>query len=221
LQNKIGVEIGGPSSIFKTILPIYHLPKRIDGVNFSRETIWEGQLKEGLNFEWIKGKYGHQFISEATKISKIRSNTYDFLLSSNCLEHIANPLKAIKEWRRIITPSGYMVLILPNQKNNFDHKRPVTKFSHLKKDYELNTTEEDLTHLKEILKLHDLSKDPGNLNFEAFKLRSKNNYKNRCLHHHIFDLELIVKMLKFSRFKIIQTNATAWDWIVLAKKTNV
>ena len=218
MQNKIGVEIGGPSSIFKTILPIYDLPRRIDGVNFSNETIWEGQLKEGFNYEWIKGKYGHQFISEATKISKIKSCAYDFLLSSNCLEHIANPLKAIKEWKRTIKPGGYMVLILPNHKSNFDHKRPVTKFSHIEKDYKNDMSEKDTTHLQEILKLHDLSRDPGLLTYESFKLRSKENFINRCLHHHVFDLNLIIKMLKYFKFEIIQIDSTPWDWIVLAKK---
>ena len=134
------------------------------------------------------------------------------------MEHIANPLKAIKEWKRIIKPGGYMVLILPNHKSNFDHKRPVTKFSHIEKDYKNNMSEKDTTHHQEILKLHDLSRDPGSLTYESFKLRCKENHINRCMHHHVFDLPLIIKMLKYFKFEIIQTDSTPWDWIVLAKK---
>ena len=44
-----GIEIGGPSSIFslRGALPVYLFAEKVDGVNFSNKTIWEGKIKEG------------------------------------------------------------------------------------------------------------------------------------------------------------------------------
>jgi hypothetical protein len=56
----------------------------------------------------------------------------------------------------------------------------------LKDDFDRGVDEHDLTHLPEILELHDLSRDPLAGDFENFKARSFKNFENRCLHHHTF-----------------------------------
>jgi SAM-dependent methyltransferase len=97
-----GIEIGGPSPLFRYVLPLYKSAASIDGVNFSNRTIWEGELRHSCEYKYYKGKVGTHFILDATHLSLIGDNTYDFLISSNCLEHIANPLKALDEWRRVV-----------------------------------------------------------------------------------------------------------------------
>jgi hypothetical protein len=57
----------------------------------------------------------------------------------------------------------------------------------MKEDYERETDERDLTHLAEILELHDLALDPGGKTKDNFHQRSLCNFENRCLHHHVFD----------------------------------
>lgn len=94
--DKSGIEIGGPSNIFRRIIPIYPVVSNLDGVNFSRQTTWERDLS-GDDYVYFAGKPGKQHIMEASDLSALASESYDFLLSSNCLEHIANPLKALEE----------------------------------------------------------------------------------------------------------------------------
>ena len=217
-SGKNGIEIGGPSVLFKTTLPLYRTIKTLDGVNFSTHTIWEGSLDRGNNFNYYGYKRGLQIISEASELTKINSDTYDFVLSSNCLEHVANPLKALIEWRRIIRPRGALILVIPNKRSNFDHKRPATEFGHVLDDMNFNKTEDDLTHLDEILALHDLSMDPSAGTLENFRERSLNNFNNRTLHHHIFDLDLINKMLEYAGFEVIDAKETVNDFFALAIK---
>lgn len=219
LRNKIGVEIGGPSIFFKYIVPVYPIIVGLDGVNFSEKTMWEGAICAGKNFKYYKGKAGFQYISEATDLGFIKANSYDFLLSSNCLEHVANPLKALEEWIRIVSPGGYIFLLLPNKMHNFDHRRPITSFDHILQDYEKNTNEKDLTHLSEILELHDLSLDPMAGDYEAFKNRSLDNFSNRGLHHHVFDMAVIRMMLDFFKIELIQADVTLSDYIVIGRIT--
>jgi len=218
--NKSGLEIGGPSSIFTKNgkLPLYPVIKNLDNCNFTNNTIWQGHIKQGKNYRYEKDKLGYQFICEGTNLSKIVSESYDFVISSNVLEHIANPLKAIKEWLRIIKINGILLLIIPNKNDNFDHNRPLTSFNHLILDFENDIQEDDLTHIDEILKLHDLSKDPPAGNFEQFKKRSLKNYENRTLHHHVFDLRLLQKIYKFFNLKILLMNDIESDFIIVGAK---
>jgi SAM-dependent methyltransferase len=218
VRRKRGVEIGGPSTLFRTILPIYQAVESLDGVNFSTNTVWEGSIKSGENYRFFGRKRGLQYICEATELSAMASATYDFVLSSNCLEHVANPLRAILEWKRVITMGGAMILVLPNKDSNFDHKRQVTSFDHLLADYKNDVTEHDLTHLDEILAFHDLSLDPPAGGFEDFRRRSLDNFRNRTLHHHVFGLDLIMEVLDYCAFDVVTSSTTRTDFFCLATK---
>ncbi len=215
-EKKKAIEIGGPSLIFKTYIPIYPKLKSLDGVNFSDETTWEGKINTGKNYNYYGNKKGFQFISEATDLKNINSSTYECLLSSHCLEHIANPIKALMEWSRILVSKGVMILVLPRKDGNFDRKRTITSFEHLLKDYNENILENDLTHYDEIVRLHDISLDPGLKNIDELKYRGSKNFINRCFHHHVFDKELIKITLSYVGFDIINYFETSHDLITLA-----
>lgn len=218
VAGKKGIEIGGPSMLFKTTLPLYQKINDLDGVNFSSKTAWEGRIAAGLNFNFIGSKKGMQFIAEASDLTALQDQSYEFLLSSNCLEHVANPIKALMEWKRVIQPGGALILVLPNKAGNFDHARPTTPLAHLVEDYEKGTSEHDLTHLNEILALHDLSMDPPAGTPEQFRTRSLDNFNNRTLHHHVFDLDVMRGMLTHVGFNVVETTATDTDFFALAKK---
>jgi ubiquinone/menaquinone biosynthesis C-methylase UbiE len=218
VAGKKGIEIGGPSILFKTSLPLYQKIQSLDGVNFSEATVWEGKIRSGLNYNFVGNRKGIQFVSDATHLSEVKDSAYDFLLSSNCLEHIANPIKALMEWKRVVKSNGYLILVLPNKASNFDHQRPTTSFDHIVEDFVNNITEYDLTHIEEILKLHDLSMDPPAGNIDNFKTRSLDNYNNRTLHHHVFDLSVMASMLEYCGFDIIQRSETTTDFVMLAIK---
>jgi SAM-dependent methyltransferase len=190
VENRLGLEIGGPSSIFGDTgeLPIYRYMANVDNCVFSSETVWEGKRTEGQTYYYHPGKKkGFNFIREATNLRDIASDTYDFLLSSHSLEHTSNPIKAIREWERVVKPGGAMVVILPDYRRTFDHRRKPTPVEHMIEDYENEMDETDLTHLPEIMELHDLALDPNAGTKDNFQRRSQHNFENRCLHHHVFD----------------------------------
>jgi SAM-dependent methyltransferase len=190
VEDKYGLEIGGPSGSFLDtgILPLYRHIAGLDNCVFAAETLWEGRRPEGRTFTFHSQKSsGFNFVREATDLHGIADQTYDFVLSSHNLEHIANPIKALREWMRVIKPGGTIIAILPNYRRTFDHRRQPTRVSHMLEDYESGTSESDLTHLQEILKLHDLSKDSGAGSLDQFHQRSLRNFENRALHHHVFD----------------------------------
>jgi len=150
---------------------------------------------------------------------EIESGTYDCVIASHCLEHIANPIKALMEWKRVLRRQGFLLLILPHRDHTFDWRRPVTTLEHMRKDYQLQTEESDLTHLDEILALHDLSKDPGGCTPEQFRERSLNNAKLRAMHHHVFVPETAIEILGEAGFSVVRQDVYGFHIVTLAKNS--
>jgi SAM-dependent methyltransferase len=222
MAGKIGLEIGGPSSIFSRqgLFPVYPVAEKLDNCNFSHSTTWEGSISEGETFAFDRSKAaGRQFISEAWDLAEIPEDSYEFVLSSHMIEHTANPIRAVSEWLRVLTQTGTLVIIFPHKNGTFDRLRPVTQLDHLIQDFSANVGEDDLTHLPEILKLHDLELDPEAGSYESFANRSKSNFENRCLHHHVFDARLAVSLIDYMRLQIVSVEVLRpYHIIVVARK---
>jgi len=201
LQGKTGLEVGGPSSIFSPnhLIPIYDIVSSIDTCNFAPQTIWT----TGQDHLRLGSKLGRQLIAEACDIFEIVDGSYDFVAASHVLEHLANPLRALQEWKRLLKPSGTILVVAPHKAGTFDHRRPFTTFEHIKADFESGVTEADLTHLQEILELHDLELDPPAGSPEQFRKRCLENLSKRAMHHHVFSPELIVAMFSFLSMRIL------------------
>lgn len=179
------LEIGGPSDIlgFGGPFSVYSCLGVMDNCNFAEQTLWPSEAVQ----------YSRNFVVEGTALN-IESGTYDCVMASHCLEHIANPIKALLEWKRVLRRQGFLLLILPHRDHTFDWRRPVTTLEHMWQDYKLQTQESDLTQLEEILALHDLSKDPGVCTLEQFRERSLNNANFRALRHHVFVPETAIEI---------------------------
>jgi SAM-dependent methyltransferase len=199
LTGKPGIEIGGPSQVFSKwgIFPVYPIVGNLDNCNYCSSTVWAGSAEQGKHYRFDPNKPdGYQHIAEATDMGKLPSGAYDFVLSSHMLEHSTNPILALSEWKRLLKNDGILVLLLPDKKHTFDHRRPTTTLAHLIADFNAGTKEDDLTHLPEILALHDLERDPEAGDMATFKARSMQNFENRCLHQHVFDAKLAVDLVE-------------------------
>lgn len=197
-RERTGLEIGGPSPLFDRygLFPIYPLLARLDNCNFHFHTIWEGTIQEGPCFQYDKRRRpGHQFVREADDLTDIQSESYQVVLSSHCLEHTANPLKAMREWLRVLVHDGLIVLVVPHREATCDHRRPVTPLAHMVDDFERGRGEDDRTHVPEVLALHDIDRDSGRPTREEFVRRTEHNVNNRALHHHVFVTETVAELM--------------------------
>lgn len=220
-QSGIGLEIGGASGIFgcRGQIPVYPVAAKIDNCNFGSHTVWEGDIREGDTFIFNKGKApGRQYVVEASNLQCIEKSSYDYVLSSHCIEHMANPLQGLAEWIRVLKQGGLLVLVVPHKDGTFDHRRSVTSLEHLIQDFDRQTGEGDLTHLEEILRHHDLSRDPGAGDFQFFQERSKRNIENRCLHHHVFDTRSAVEAINYMGLQILAVELFQPHHIVIIAK---
>ncbi len=150
MRDRIGLEIGGPSFVFHDhgMLPLYRHATRVDNCNFSEDSQTNGHVPQGKTFKYHKKREpGLTIICEAAELAPIADSSYDFILASHSLEHCANPIKALGQWRRVAGPDAPCVIVLPHYRHTFDHRRRPTPLSHLIEDFDRNTGEDDLRKL--------------------------------------------------------------------------
>jgi SAM-dependent methyltransferase len=93
----------------------------------------DGLEKYAEFFPLIKSIKSWDIINgDAQYLSNIEDNTYDFAVSSHCLEHMNSPETALKNWLRIIKHDGYLIVTIPDEdlyeqqvwpsRYNYDHK---------------------------------------------------------------------------------------------------
>jgi SAM-dependent methyltransferase len=203
LSEKRGLEIGGPSEIFRqgNALPVYEAVGALDNCDFSKSTVW-AKHTEAFFFSSRKAP-GNTLFCDGSALVSVPDSTYDVVLSSHNLEHFANPVKALTEWKRVLTPGGALVLVLPHYWTTFDHRRLPTDVDHMFDDFSNGIGEDDLTHLPEILERHNLDRDPGGCSADEFRQRSLDNLNNRCLHHHVFDEHNSRELLSRAGYEVL------------------
>ncbi len=182
---KKGLEIGGPSN--KTGQLVYYNEIILDNIVTDKDYVHDK----------YDSKYFYQntFIGDNTNLKDILDKTYDFIFSSNCLEHILNPIKAFKESLRVLKDDGYLIIVVPDKKYTYDHFRPYSIYEELIMLYEKDVKEDDLLKIEQVLKYHDLSRDRLHYNkFLIFKEKCLNNFKTRIIHQHIYNFDLLFKI---------------------------
>ncbi len=84
-----GVDIGGkpdPLALYQDFFPLINSVK-----------IWD--IEDG----------------DAQFMGGVPDESYDFVHSSHCLEHLQDPFEGLKNWSRILKPGGYMVVTVPDE----------------------------------------------------------------------------------------------------------
>ncbi len=79
----------------------------------------------------------------------IADGSFDVVIASHLIEHLANPIRALCEFERVLRPGGRLVLVVPDRTRTFDSVRRPTALSHLFDDFERQVTEVDEEHIRE------------------------------------------------------------------------
>lgn len=56
-------------------------------------------------------KYGD---GDAALLLGISTDTFDYVYSSHCLEHLPHPASALKRWVEVVKPGGYLYIVVPD-----------------------------------------------------------------------------------------------------------
>jgi len=78
--------------------------------------------------------------------------SFEFVIISHVLEHLANPIKALGEVIRVLRPGGRAIIAVPDMRFSFDKTRGLTPFAHLLEDYKNGVTESSDDHYLDFLR---------------------------------------------------------------------
>jgi SAM-dependent methyltransferase len=86
---------------------------------------------------------------DGERLPGLGDSAFDFLVANHVLEHVSDPLGALREWHRVVRDGGNVLLTLPDKRFTFDRPRRRTRLAHLLDDAQspLPPKLRDLDHL--------------------------------------------------------------------------
>lgn len=65
---------------------------------------------------------------DAQYLTELKNDTFDFVVSSHCLEHMKSPQVSMENWLRVLKPGGYLTVTVPEQ-DMYEHRYWPSKFN--------------------------------------------------------------------------------------------
>ena len=75
--------------------------------------------------------------------------SFDGVVASHMIEHLANPVAALVEFWRVLRPGGRLVLLVPDRDHTFDAGREPTPLAHVLDEHRRGVTSVDDAHIRE------------------------------------------------------------------------
>ena len=144
-----------------------------------------------------------------------KDRSLDYVLTSHVIEHFFDPVKAMKEWYRVIRPGGYIFIIAPHMDRTCDQHRPPTPAQELLDRAAGRITIQDYARPRDMAALERIGLPKlGPNDYPQRLFRSKTGVKleegwvwyEKDDHHHwsTWRTEDFVELVKKLDFKIVE-----------------
>lgn len=145
------------------------------------------------------------FDSEGLKT--LEEASFDFVIASHLLEHLAQPFRMLDEIWRVLKPNGLAVVFLPDRRRTFDRKRVCQSFEHFFDEYQRASHEVDIDDLRDyLLKVENYSLVELDNDFVKFHLA-------RSIHVHAWTdkefIRIFSQMQRFAKYNFEITEAVS------------
>lgn len=134
IQFRVNAKPFQPSALVKRYLANLH------GVEIGASTQNSYDLPRAINIDFADdpGDWQDTHYKKATVhlVSNgddlpFKDNTLGYVLSSHNIEHYFDPIRALKEWWRVVRPGGYIIAIVPHKDRTTDRGREETSLDEL------------------------------------------------------------------------------------------
>jgi predicted SAM-dependent methyltransferase len=89
-------------------------------------------------------------VDDAVTLASIEDCSQDFVIACHILEHLEDPIGAIKTWFRVLKSGGVLFMSIPDRRFTFDFYRQVTPLAHLLADHEQGPAWSREAHMMEL-----------------------------------------------------------------------
>ena len=89
------------------------------------------------------------YVTGLEEMQGVGDESLDFIIAAHVIEHLRNPLLALRRAYEKLKPGGSLVLFVPDKQLTFDKAREVTLLQHIIADYENQSDARDFLHYVE------------------------------------------------------------------------
>jgi SAM-dependent methyltransferase len=142
-ERRSAAESVGSIEVYTTRRTIAHMVVNGNGVEVgagdrpwplpATATCYYGDIRDERNLRayFKNDNVKHGTILDAQSFSGINDEAFSFVISAHVIEHLQNPLGALRATMRIIRSGGVAIFAVPEMTRTFDRTRPPTTLEHL------------------------------------------------------------------------------------------
>lgn len=132
---------------------------------------------------------------DTDSLAKLVNTDIDFVIASHVLEHLANPIRALREIQMTLSDSGVTLIALPDLRYTFDRNREPVSLEHLVEEFRSDVRIVDRDHIHECLSSQGLSSNVDELTTEIIE-----QYQYESVHAHAWTwLDFVSSLIGISR----------------------
>jgi SAM-dependent methyltransferase len=146
-------------------------------------------------------------VSDLETMRGIGPESQDFVIANHVLEHVEDPLRALRAVSRALRPQGIAYMALPDKRFTFDKDRETTSLEHLLRDHAEGPDWSLASHYEEWVRVVD------GMTGDAYREKVELMLKTRAnIHFHVWDfaamLELFAHVERDRSYGLRVENAT-------------
>jgi predicted SAM-dependent methyltransferase len=148
-----------------------------------------------------------KIVSDLETMHGFETDSQDFIIANHVIEHVEDPLKALRAMSRVLRTNGVIYLAIPDKRFTFDKERAVTPLDHLLRDHAEGPDGSLADHYEEWVRVVDGLTGDAHAQKVSTMLRERAN-----IHFHAWDfaamLELFAYVERDRSFELDIENAT-------------
>jgi len=110
---------------------------------------------------------------------------------------MADPIRAMQNWNRVLRPGGRLFMAVPDKEQTFDRNRPLTTLEHLVQDYEDPSAERDFEAFLEFA-VEVSAKIAGACTLAGARAHAELMRREQySIHYHVWDQQTFREFLAF------------------------
>jgi SAM-dependent methyltransferase len=148
-----------------------------------------------------------KIVSDLETMQGFDTDSQDFVIANHVIEHVEDPLKALRAMSRVLRSNGIIYLAIPDKRFTFDKERAVTPLDHLLRDHAEGPDWSLASHYDEWVRVVDGLTGDAHAQKVAIMLAQRAN-----IHFHAWDFaamsQLFAHVERDESFGLIVENAT-------------
>jgi SAM-dependent methyltransferase len=163
--------------------------------------------------DWVKDP---DVVDEAERLAKFGDESVDFVVANHVLEHVEDPVAALKTFLRVLRPGGIVYITLPDAQHNFDQRRERTTVEHVLRDHREGPEVSRRHHYEEWAAIVDGLDDDRLIAERADQFAAEGTRH----HFHVWELDTFLELLLALKLPVAieAAQATEFEFAVILRK---